>query len=467
MFKLGSLSSLECFSVSKSALSPGSAFAARLMVIAALAVIVLAVSPFHCLAKSIDLAVQRDSLENGLQILLLREPTVPAVSYYTCYRVGSRNERPGITGISHFVEHMMFNGAKRYGPKEFDEILESNGGTSNAYTTNDVTFYFEDVPSDKIELAVDLDSDRMESLAFAPSSVDAELGVVREERRVSTDNDLAGKMEEELYAAAFKASPYQWPVVGWMGDLMRITRQDAVEYFKSYYVPNNATIVVVGDFDPRETLSLIRRYYANIPPGPPVREPVDSEEEQIGERRIRIEKEAQLPAVMVGYHVSSVESQDAFTLDVLRAILAKGESSRLYRRLVDEEQMALSVSASYNWSIDPGLFYFHVEMKPERMPEEAEAVLYEELQRLCKEPVSERELKKARNLLKADLFRWLKTNNGKADAIGFLEVVFGDWRELGAIVDIYEVISAKDVQRVAEKYFGEKNRTVVTLVPAA
>ena len=439
----------------------------RLAMIAILAVAILTIAPLGSIAKTIDLAVQRDSLDNGLQILLLREPAVPAVSYYTCYKVGSRNERPGITGISHFVEHMMFNGAKRYGPKEFDEILESNGGTSNANTSNDVTFYFEDIPSDKLELSIDLDSDRMENLAFEPSSFEAELGVVREERRVGTDNDVAGKMEEELYAAAFRASPYQWPVIGWMGDLMRITRQDAIEYFKTYCVPNNATIVVVGDFDPTQTLQLIRKYYADIPPGPPIGEPVDSEEEQIGERRIKVEKEAQLPAVMVGYHVPSVESRDVFALDVLQTILTKGESSRLYRRLIDEEQMALSVSSSYGWSIDPGLFYFHVEMKPGRKPEEAEVVLYQELEKLSKEPVSQKELRRAKNMLKTGFLRWLKTDNDKANAIGVFEIVFGDWKKLGTIIESYENISAQDIQRVVEKHFGEKNRTVVTLVPLA
>jgi len=439
----------------------------RTLITSLLTAVILAAVAACCTAKTIDLSVQRDSLENGLHILLLRESTVPAVSYYTCYRVGSRNERLGITGISHFIEHMMFNGAKRHGPKEYDEMLESNGGSSNAYTTNDVTFYYADFPSDKLELVVNLDSDRMENLAFEPSSFEAELGVVREERRVGSDNDVTGKMEEELYAGAFTASPYQWPVVGWMGDLMRITREDALRYFKTYYTPNNATIVVVGDFDPAKTVSLIRQYYGKIPAGPRVEEPPDSEEEQIGERRLKVEKEAQLPAVMAGYHVPFALSKDAFVLDVLQTILTKGESSRLYRKLVDEGQMALSVRSSYGWSIDPGLFYFYVEMKPNRRPEEAEAVLYGELEKLGKERVDEKELRKAKNLLKADLLRWLKTNNGKADAIGTFEVIFGNWTRLETIIDSYEAINAEDVQRVVNAYFGEKNRTVTTLVPLA
>src|SRR5437588_1603189 len=214
-----------------------------------------------------DFPVEERRLGNGLQIRLLPDRSLPVCTLYSFFRVGSRNERPGITGISHLFEHMMFNGSKKYGPKEFDRKLESAGGTSNAYTSNDLTAYYEDFASDALPLVLDLEADRMASLTIDDASLAREREVVKEERRFRTDNDIDGMMDEALGALAFLAHPYRWPVVGWMTDIEAITRQDCERYFRTYYAPNNCTLVLVGDFDGAAALALIEKIYSPIRSG--------------------------------------------------------------------------------------------------------------------------------------------------------------------------------------------------------
>src|SRR5438128_11775193 len=212
-----------------------------------------------------DFPVQEHALANGLQVRLLPDRGLPIATLYSFFRVGSRNERPGITGISHLFEHMMFNGSKKYGPKEFDRRLESAGGTSNAYTSNDVTAYYEDFASEALPLVLDLESDRMASLLIDDASLARERDVVKEERRFRTDNDLDGMMDEALGALAFLAHPYRWPVVRWMSDLNRISREDCEQYFRTYYAPNDCTLILVDDFDPKGALKLIKQLYGSRP----------------------------------------------------------------------------------------------------------------------------------------------------------------------------------------------------------
>src|SRR4030066_1045212 len=271
----------------------------RLIVIASLLAFLL----FTSLVFALELDIKSQQLPNGLKILTLEDPTLPICTYFTFFKVGSRNEKPGITGISHLFEHMMFNGAKRYGPKEFDRILESNGGISNAYTSNDFTAYFEDFPSNKLELIIDLDADRLENLLLNEENLSSEREVVKEERRLRTDNSNEGKLEEELYAAAFQAHSYGWPVVGWMADLDAIAREDCVNYFKTYYSVGNAIIIIVGDVNLTQAIPLIEKYYTHLKPGPSIPKVVNAEPEQKGERRVQYYKEAQLPAFMAGFPI--------------------------------------------------------------------------------------------------------------------------------------------------------------------
>ncbi len=413
----------------------------------------------------IELDVTVETLDNGLKVILLEDHSVPVISYWTFFRVGARNERPGITGISHFMEHMMFNGTEKYGPQEFDRILEANGGYSNAFTSKDMTAYYEDFASDVLELIVDLDSDRMKSLALDPQYVESELGVVKEERRLSIDNSIGGQLYEELYGLAYKAHPYSWPVLGWMSDLEHMTREDCVEYFKIYYAPNNAVLIVAGDFETKRALELIHSYYDDILPHEPPDIVRTTEPQQLGERRALVHKPAELPEVMIGYHGPPVGSDDVYALDVLQALLTQGDSSRLYKKLVRDLGIAINVDASFPWSLDPNLFYFDIKMKPGEDTAAGEEAIYSELAAIAENGVSEKELERVKNTLEAYFIRSMQRVNGKAMKIGTYEIRFGDYRMIPQVPALYRAVTNDDIKRVVKTYFTEKNRNVVTLVP--
>ncbi len=254
--------------------------------------------------------VERRVLAIGVMVLLHEDHTVPAATFWQWYRVGSRNERPGITGISHFFEHMMFNGSKHVAPKEYDRILESAGGYSNAFTDRDMTAYYENIASDRLDVLFDLDSDRMRELSLLPEQLKSEIEVVKEERRSSIDNDIFGMLDEQLYAVALNASPYRWPVLGWMGDLERITRDEMVDYFRTYYAPNNCILVLTGDFDSKVALAKIEKFFGGIPKQTQPQPPIDSEPEQRGERRVQVRYPAQNVTVLMGYKAPSGQSPD-------------------------------------------------------------------------------------------------------------------------------------------------------------
>ncbi len=408
-----------------------------------------------------------ETLGNGMKVILVEDHSVPVVSRWTFYKVGGRNERPGITGISHFIEHMMFNGAEKYGPKEFDRILESSGGYSNAWTSEDMTAYYEDFASDILELCIDLDSDRMRSLALKAEIVETELGVVREERRLGIDNSVDGMMGEELAALAYKAHPYSWGVIGWMSDLESITRDDAVSYWKNYYAPNNAVLVIVGDFDTKQALALVHKYYDGIPAQPPVPPVRTVEPEQSGERRAELRKPAEMPGVLVGYHIPNVRSADIYALDILQIVLSDGESSRLYKKLVRELGIAAYAQAHAEWKIDPGLFTFDIKLKPGMNPADGEKALYGELETVAAGGISAKELEKAKNRILAGFYGSIQTVNGKASKIGRYELLFGDFNEIYKVQDRYQAVTLDDVKRVAGQYFNQTNRSVVTLIPEA
>ncbi len=409
--------------------------------------------------------VERVVLDNGLVVLLHEDHSVPALTFWQRYRVGSRNEAPGITGISHFFEHMMFNGSKNVPPKEYDRRLESNGGFSNAYTDRDVTAYYEDVASDRLDVVLALDSDRMTALSLLPEQLESEIEVVKEERRLRTDNDIPGMLDEALWATAFVASPYQWPVVGWMGDLNRITRDDMTGYFRTYYAPDNCILVLCGDFDRPTALEQIRQAFGPIPRQAPPAPPVDSEPEQRGERRVEVHYPAQNVTFMVGYKEPGVQSRDIDALDVLSSILSDGESSRLHRALVYEKQIALSVDTDTQVHLNPGLFTFTVELKPGKTAAEGLAALDEVVHRLVEEGPTPRELEKAKNLIEAGFVKALKTNNGAGDQLGTYEHLFGDYRAMYGAVERHRAVTAADCMRVARSTFDPLKRTIAVLVP--
>jgi len=409
--------------------------------------------------------VATTELSNGLRVRLLPDHSAPTISYYTFFQVGSRNERLGTTGISHLFEHMMFNGAARYGPKEFDRLLESRGGSSNAYTSNDVTAYYEDFASDALETVLDLESDRMRSLALTPETLEQERQVVKEERRLRTENSVFGLMEEQLESLVYLAHPYRWPVIGWMDDIERITRDDCLAFFRTYYAPGNAAIYAVGDLDPDATLAAIARAYGDIPTGPPPASVPQGEPPQRGERRAVVRYPSQAAAVLVGWRGPAAKSPDSAVLDVLQTALAVGESSRLRRRLVEKEELAVSVHVSWGWRIDPGVFLIFAELAPGIRPEAFEPVLWEELDRIRARGLGQAELTRAQRLLRSSVLHEFATHNGVAHALGQAEVLLGSWREAGRALEQYAAIHGKDVRRVAASLLDPAKRCLVTLEP--
>jgi zinc protease len=411
--------------------------------------------------------VHETTLPNGLRVRLIPNRAAPVVSLYLFFRVGSRNERPGITGISHLFEHMMFNGAKKYGPKEFDKVLESHGGRSNAYTTSDMTVYHEEFASEALEKVLDLESDRMRSLTLNDKSLKAEREVVKEERRVRVDNEILGLLDEELGALVWRAHPYRWPVIGWMGDIEAIGREDCEAYFKTYYAPNNATLYLSGDFDKGQALALIKRYFGTIKRGPTVPGVVNSEPEQKGERRAVVKHPAQAPAVMIAYRAPAAKDADTLALDLLQYAMAVGDSSRLQRELVYKQQLAVSVAFDWTWRVDPGMILLYLELQPGADAAKVERALFAELDRVAKDGLTEHELTKAKNNLKAHMLRELATNSGRANALGTYETMLGSWRDGLSLPTRYDGVDAAAVKAAAQKYFKADQRSVVTLHPVA
>jgi len=418
-----------------------------------------------CAAGAQDYPVATKTLKNGMKILVQSDHSIPNVALYTFYRIGSRNERPGTTGISHFFEHMMFNGAKKYGPGELDKAMEANGGSNNAYTTRNVTVYQDWFPRTALELIFDVEADRIRDLSFDPKKIASEREVVASERRSSVDGENEGVLNEQLWATAFIAHTYQWPVVGWMSDIEHWTMEDLRHHFEMGYSPSNATMVVVGDVTAEEVFGLAEKFLEPIPshdPPPPV---TTLEPEQQGERRLVVHKPAELPLLMIAYHVPKTNNPDFYALNVLRTILFQGESSRMYQRLVDKDQIALDVESSSDNAFDPTLLNFIAQPKQGVEPEKCEKAIYEELDRLKNEPVTDQELEKAKNFRLAEFYRQVRTISGRANTIGTYEVFFGNYQKLFDAAKNYSAVTKDDVQRVAKQYFGANNRTVATLVP--
>jgi zinc protease len=419
----------------------------------------------QCAAQTND--VKTHMLENGMKVLVQEDHNIPNVALYFFYKIGARNERPGITGISHFFEHMMFNGARKYGPKQFDNEMEKAGGNNNAYTSEDVTVYTDWFPSSALELMFDMESDRIRDLAFDPKIIESERGVVYSERRTSVDNSNQGILREQMNAAAYIAHPYHWPVVGWPSDIEAWTMADLKAHFAMGYAPNNCVMVVVGDVTDEHVMQLAKKYIEPIPrhePPPPVR---TKEPEQIGERRVTVRKSGQLPIQIVAYHVPETKSPDGPALEVLDGLMSSGQSSRLYRRMVDQDQIVLNVNAYRQASLDPGLFVFSMTPRSGVDPARTEKTLFEEIEKLQTTPATEDEMRKAKNQLLASHYRQLQTIAGRANLLGTYEVFHGDYAKLFNTERDLEAVTAADIQRVAKKYFTVNNRTVATLIPEA
>jgi zinc protease len=416
-------------------------------------------------ARAQEFPVAARTLKNGMKVLVQSDHGIPNVALYIFYRIGSRNERPGTTGLSHFFEHMMFNGAKKYGPGELDRVMEANGGSNNAYTTQNVTVYQDWFPRTALSTIYDIEADRIRDLNFEPQKIESERGVVASERRLSVDNSNNGILDEQLWATAYVAHPYQWPVVGWMSDIEHWTMEDLKHHFEMGYSPSNATMVVVGDVTPEEIFQLCEKYIEPIPSHTPPPAVTTVEPEQLGERRLVVHKPAELPLLIIGYHVPKTNNPDFYALNILRTVLFLGESSRMYQRLVDKDQIALSVESQVENGFDPTLLEITAQPKQGVDPQACEKAIYEELERTKNALISDQELEKAKNIRLVEFYRQMRTISGRANTIGTYEVFFGDYDRLFEAAKNYGAVTKEEVQRVAKLYFGANNRTVATLLP--
>lgn len=402
-------------------------------------------------------------LPNGLQIIVWPDHDIPNVAMYNFVRAGGRNEYPGITGVAHFFEHMMFNGTKTRKQGEFDRAMEAAGGANNAYTSNDVTVYMDWFPRSALETIFELESDRLLSLAIDPDVVESERSTVYSERRSRIEDDSFGRLYEQVRATAYVAHPYQFPVIGWPSDIENWTQKDLETFYKTYYAPNNLTMVFAGAVTPEEIYLLAEQYFSPIPRQHAPPEITTVEPEQQGARRVLIETDAQAPLLHMVFHAGATTDPDTLHLDLLLAILAEGDSSRLHRLLVEEEQLALQVSGWQSDGFDPGLAYFALTLPPGADIEAVEARLFAELERVAKKGVTSAELTKARNLRLAAFWRGLQTIDGKASAIGSFEVFTGDYENLFAIPERLSAITTEQLSAVAAKVFQRNNMTVGVL----
>ncbi|MBC3933894.1 insulinase family protein [Undibacterium sp. CY7W] len=416
----------------------------------------------HSQALTAD-QVKSFTLPNGMKFLVLESHTIPNANMYTYWKVGSRNEVPGITGLSHFFEHMMFNGSKKFGPKQFDRTMEAAGGANNAYTNNDLTVYQDWFPATALPVIFDLESDRIANLSIDPKMVDSERGVVLSERSTGLENSNLRSLWGAVYATAFHAHPYAIPTIGHESDIKAWTQADLENYFKTYYSPNNAVAVIVGAVKADEVKRLAEQYFAKAPQRalPPVVRTV--EPEQKGERRVFVRKEsATTPNLMVSYKVPATNNPDYYALQVLNSILTEGKTSRLYQALVDK-RLATQVGADYGKAFDPGLFNFFAVAANQVPAAKVEAALLAEIDKLIREGVSEEEVQKVKNQKLLNFYRAQETINGKAAQIGDYEVYFGDYKKLFDAPEAYRRLRAADIQRVAATYFKKSQRTVGVL----
>ncbi|HET8578852.1 MAG TPA: pitrilysin family protein [Methylomirabilota bacterium] len=413
-----------------------------------------------------SLDVKEATLGNGLRVLILEDHRSPIVSIQMWYRVGSRNERVGATGLAHFLEHMMFKGTPTHGKGEFARIVEQNGGQDNAFTSTDVTSYYVNIAADKVDMVLRLEADRMRHLLLDPKEIDSERQVVMEERRTRTEDDPDGLLSEQVMATAFEALPYRWPIIGWMEDIQRITPKQLRAFYDTYYVPNNALLVIVGDVKAGELLARIRQIFGGIPRGPEIPPVTAVEPPQRGEKRVIVKKVgAQLPIVDLAWHVPNFKSADAPALELLSTILSEGRASRLYRKLVYEKRMALNAGGDYSYSsADPNLFWLYATPLPGQTPEALEQALLAEIELIKTEPVPAEELQRAKNQIEAS-FVWRQDSvHSRARILAGFELQ-GSWRRLEAFLPLIRAVTAEDLQRVARTYFPVDRKTVGILLP--
>jgi len=412
------------------------------------------------------LEVRQHRLANGLDLLMYEDHSVPVATVDVWYHVGSKDEKKGRSGFAHLFEHLMFKGSANLGPEEHKNFISSIGGRYNATTDFDRTLYFQTFPSNYLERVLWMEADRMRSLDISDENFKSERDVVKEERRLRVDNPPFGRLLEVVLDKTYTTHPYRIDTIGSMADLDAATVEDVRAFHSVYYVPNNATLVVAGDLNPEQTIRWAEKYFGDIPQGRPIPREIAKEPAQAAERRaVDYHPNTPLPAVVITYHVPEAVSRDIYALQVAGNILSSGESSRLYRRMVYEKQMAVEAGGETIVLEDPGVFFFFSILQGGQKPEDGEKELLAAVDRLRGEPVSGAELVKAKNQFISELVFGRQTGHDKADAIGYSKVILGDLSLVNRQLAEYQRVTAADVQRVANAYFKPENRTVVYMLP--
>lgn len=409
------------------------------------------------------LHIRRHRLHNGLRIISLVDTSAPIVAYQTWFSVGSRNESPGATGMAHLFEHLMFNQIGKHPVGEFDRLIEATGGETNAGTWVDWTYYRDSVPARDLGLIVALEAERMTGLVLEPDVVEAEREVVMSERLQRVDDDVDGFAAEELFRHAFVKHPYHWPTIGWMEDIQALSIPDIQAFYRKYYAPDNATLVVVGDFVEEELLQLVEKHYGLIPASALVHDALPVEPEQTRERRADFKKPVSVARLVVGYKGPAQTHPDWPVLSFACSLLAGGASSPMYRELVIKQEIASSISCDIMPFSDPSLIEVNAIANRGVTLDALQAAIDTLIGDLSAKLLPSSEIEKTRNLVETEFWAGLTTVDGKAEALGHYQCVHGDYKELFATAERLAKVSAEEVQRVLSQYFNSQQRTVIRI----
>jgi zinc protease len=409
---------------------------------------------------------QRMQLPNGLTVILNQDRSTPIVNVQLWYHVGSKDEKPGRTGFAHFFEHLMFKGSKNVEPEQHTSIVASVGGQANAYTNEDTTVFWQTVPAHFLPLVLWMEADRMATLRIEQETFVREREVVKEERRMRIENQPYGRLNEIIYEQAFTTHPYRHPVIGSMEDLSAATLADVRDFYATYYVPSNVTVVISGDFDVAEATNLVNQHLGRVPKAAKaVPRDIPREPKQAKEKRTVVEESVPLPAVVVAHHITYDGHPDAYPLHILAKVLSDGQSSRIYRKLVYESGLALTAFGQANLIEHPNLLYTVAIVNPGQTPAAVEKALIAELDRMKAEGVTPRELQRSKNQFARDYILGRETVQQKATHLAHAEVLHADITTADGEFDIFQGISQADVQRVAKTYFTPESRVVIHIMP--
>ncbi len=417
------------------------------------------------LVKLPQTAIHSLALQNGLRAYLVEDHQAPVANVQVWYHVGSKDETPGKTGFAHLFEHLMFDGTKNLAPEQFSDYIVRSGGVDNAYTTEDSTVFWETVPSTQLQVVLWLEADRMRNLEITPQVFNNEREVVKEERRMRFDNAPYGTVVEALYQNAFTVHPYRHMTIGSMADLDHASVDEVRAFYNTYYLPNNATVIIVGDVDVAQAEDWVRQYFGPLSAGPPPERQIASEPPQTAQRVVKVDLDVSLPAFVEGFHMPADGTPDAYPLRLASKILSDGESSRIYRRLVYDKQIALEAQSSGNFTEDPNLFFVFAILNPGHTPAEGEKEIAEELGRLRDQPVSPEELQKARNQILRDFILSRQTAQSRGEELGYAVVILKDPELVNTELERFLAVTPEDIQRVARKYFVSENLTLVEVYP--